>query len=159
MHVPFPISHSPQHSWWGLVLDKTAVCVTSRSAFSREMWFIILHRVICQESPHPFASMNSQGLNLLTKISLDSYYYIFLSATKLSFLFNSENDSMQGHSLCRTCFGQYHAGLMSCTGVTERWGHLSHAQNAIWWLALSKRSAKAPWKRSLFIQLSFIRRY
>ena len=31
-------------------------------------------------------------------------------------------------------------GLISCTGVTGKWGLLSHTQSAIRWLALSKRS-------------------
>ena len=34
-------------------------------------------------------------------------------------------------------------GLISCAGVTGRWGLLSHAQNVVKWLALSKRSAEA----------------
>ena len=34
-------------------------------------------------------------------------------------------------------------GLISCAGVTRRWGLLSHAQNAVGWLALSKGSVDA----------------
>ena len=30
-------------------------------------------------------------------------------------------------------------GLISCAGVTGRWGLLTHAQNAVRWLVLSKR--------------------
>ena len=36
--------------------------------------------------------------------------------------------------------------LISCAGVIRRWGLLSHAQNAVKWLALSKRSVEAPQK-------------
>ena len=47
-------------------------------------------------------------------------------------------------------------GLISCTGVTGRWGLLSHAQNADRWLALSKRLVEALQRHRLFVQLSFI---
>ena len=33
-------------------------------------------------------------------------------------------DIMQSHSLNSTCFGQYQLGLISCAGVTGRWGLL-----------------------------------
>ena len=35
-------------------------------------------------------------------------------------------------------------GLISCAGAIGRWGLLSHSQNAVRWLALSKRSVEAP---------------
>ena len=35
-------------------------------------------------------------------------------------------------------------------------GFLSHVQNAVRWLALSKRSVKAPRKPHIFVQLSFV---
>ena len=34
-------------------------------------------------------------------------------------------------------------GLISCFGVTGRWGLLSHAQNAVRWLTLSNWSVEA----------------
>ena len=37
-------------------------------------------------------------------------------------------------------------GLISCAGVIGRWGLLSCSQNAVRWLALSKRSVEAPLK-------------
>ena len=37
-------------------------------------------------------------------------------------------------------------GLISCTRVTGRWRLLLHSQNAVRWLALSKRSVEAPQK-------------
>ena len=37
------------------------------------------------------------------------------------------------HPLCRMCFGQYQA----YSAVTGRWGLLSHAKNAVRWMALS----------------------
>ena len=43
-------------------------------------------------------------------------------------------------------------GLISCTGVTGRWGLLSHAQNAVGWLALFKRSVESA---SLYEHVSF----
>ena len=46
--------------------------------------------------------------------------------------------------------------LISCAGVTERWSSwLSHAQNAVRWLALSKRSVEAFQRHLIFVQLSF----
>ena len=47
-------------------------------------------------------------------------------------------------------------GLISCAGGTGRWGLLSHAQNAVWWLALAKRSVEALQRHGLFMQLSFV---
>ena len=38
-------------------------------------------------------------------------------------------------------------GFSSCAGVTERWGLLSHAQNAVRWLALSKKVDRSSSKR------------
>ena len=35
-------------------------------------------------------------------------------------------------------------GLISCAGVTGRWGLLSHAQDAVKWLALSVEYMEAP---------------
>ena len=46
--------------------------------------------------------------------------------------------------------------LISCAGVTGRWSSwLSHAQNAVRWLALSKRSVEAFQRYLIFVQLSF----
>ena len=45
-------------------------------------------------------------------------------------------------------------GLISCTRVSGGWRLLSHAQNAVRWLALSKQSVEAPLKHHLFVQLS-----
>ena len=45
-------------------------------------------------------------------------------------------------------------GLISCAGMTGKWWPLSHAQNAVRWLALSKRSEEAPQKHRLLC-LSF----
>ena len=40
-------------------------------------------------------------------------------------------------------------GLISCTGVTERWGLLSHAQSAVKWLAcLIQKVGRNPLKAS-----------
>ena len=49
-------------------------------------------------------------------------------------------------------------GLISCAGVMGRWELLSHAQNAVRWLALFKWSVETPWKYHFFAQLSFVRR-
>ena len=46
---------------------------------------------------------------------------------------------MQSHPLFGRRFGKYSASL----GVTGRWGLLSHAQNAVRWLALSIRQLAA----------------
>ena len=46
-------------------------------------------------------------------------------------------------------------GLISCTGVTGRWGLLSCAQNAARWLVLFKRLVKALWRHLILMQLSF----
>ena len=48
------------------------------------------------------------------------------------------------------------SGLISCSGVTRRWGLLSHAQNAVRWLVLSKRSVEALQRHHLFVHLSFV---
>ena len=55
---------------------------------------------------------------------------------------------MQSHALTVQDAFQPIPGLINCTGVTGRWGLLSHAQNAIRWLTLSiqqilKRSVHA----------------
>ena len=46
--------------------------------------------------------------------------------------------------------------LISCTGVTGRWGLLSHAQNVVRWLALSKRLAEAPPKHRLSCSCPYV---
>ena len=48
------------------------------------------------------------------------------------------------------------SGLISCTGVTERWRLLSHARNVVS-QALSKRGVEAPRNYCLFVQLSLMR--
>ena len=53
-------------------------------------------------------------------------------------------------------------GLISCTRVTGRWGLLSHAQNAVSWLALSKisisrSSSKAPSLRAVVLCAAIFR--
>ena len=52
---------------------------------------------------------------------------------------------MYSYPLHRMCFGQYQASsaALEWSGVTGRWRLLSHAQNAVRWLALSKRSVEA----------------
>ena len=50
----------------------------------------------------------------------------------------------------------FQSGLISFVGVTGRSELLSYAQNAVKWLALSKRQIETPQKHSLFIQLSFV---
>lgn len=50
----------------------------------------------------------------------------------------------------------FQPGLISFVGVTGRSELLSYAQNAVKWLALSKRPIETPQKHSLFIQLSFV---
>ena len=49
---------------------------------------------------------------------------------------------MQTHTLHRRCFShdQLAASSAIYTGVTGRWGMLSHAQNTVRWLVSSKRS-------------------
>ena len=42
-------------------------------------------------------------------------------------------DGMQSHPLCRTDF--------SCAGMTERWGPVSNAQNALRWVPLLGRNS------------------
>ena len=37
-------------------------------------------------------------------------------------------------------------GLISCTGVTGKWGLLSYAQNVVRWLTLPKRLVGALWR-------------
>ena len=49
-------------------------------------------------------------------------------------------------------------GLISCAGVTGRWGLLSCAQNAARWLVLFKRLVKALRRHLLFMQLFFVQR-
>ena len=46
--------------------------------------------------------------------------------------------------------------LISCAGVTRRWGLLSHAQNAVRWLALSRKLVEVLQRHRLFMQLSCI---
>ena len=46
-------------------------------------------------------------------------------------------------------------GLISCAGVTRRWGLLSRAQHAVMSLALSIQQVEVPQKYHIFVQLSF----
>ena len=64
-------------------------------------------------------------------------------------------DVMQSHPLRRMLWPI--PSLISCTGVTGRWGLLSHAQNAVRWPALSKRLVEALQSYHLLVQLSFVR--
>ena len=45
--------------------------------------------------------------------------------------------------------------FISCARVTGRWRLLSHAQKAVRWLAISKRSVEAFRMQHIFMQLSF----
>ena len=62
--------------------------------------------------------------------------------------------------LCKVlhCAGHISANtrrLISCAGVTGRWGLLSHAQNVVEQLTLSIQLVEVTWTWCLFLQLSF----
>ena len=60
--------------------------------------------------------------------------------------------------LCKVthCTGHFLVNIGPAAGVTGRWGLPSHAQDAVRWLALSKRLVDALQRHCLFLQLSFM---
>ena len=56
------------------------------------------------------------------------------------------------------CYAKSHTtqDAVQLTEVTRRRGLLSHTQNAVRWLVISKRSAEAPQTHHPFVQLSFM---